>query len=123
MNCAAAIELTLSHLIASLTGTHPAPVTARSFRTSHHPISAVRLIGGSHMPLSREVSLIHHGILFLDKLVDSAAMSLKCCASRSRTVSQADNLAGISDLTALAAQALRVQAVTVELIPHRQETG
>jgi Magnesium chelatase, subunit ChlI len=98
-----------------------APVMRCLSRAPYHTISAVRLIGGGHMPLPREVSLAHHGILFLDKLVESATMSLKCCANRSRTASQADDLAGISDLTALAAHASRVQAATVELIPHRQD--
>lgn len=43
-------------------------ITQRAFRSPHHTISDIGLIGGSAIPRPGEVSLSHHGILFLDEL-------------------------------------------------------
>lgn len=68
MTLADALETTHIHRVAGLTGDRRALVTTRPFRTSHHPISDVGLIGGEQVPLPGEVSLAHHGLLFLDEL-------------------------------------------------------
>ena len=67
MSLAEAIETTRIHRLAGLTGDRTALVTTRPCRAPHHTISDVGLIGGGHVPMPGEVSLAHHGILFLNE--------------------------------------------------------
>jgi magnesium chelatase family protein len=67
MTLAEAIETTRIHSVAGLTGDRAAWVTTRPFRPPHHTISEVGLIGGGHVPMPGDVSLAHHGVLFLDE--------------------------------------------------------
>ena len=66
MTLAEAIETTRIHRVAGLTGDRTALVTTRPFRAPHHTISDAGLIGGGHVPMPGDVSLAHHGVLFLD---------------------------------------------------------
>jgi magnesium chelatase family protein len=68
MTLAKAIETTRIHRVAGLTGDRMAWVTTRPFRAPHHTISDGGLIGGGHVPMPGDVSLAHHGVLFLDEL-------------------------------------------------------
>jgi magnesium chelatase family protein len=67
MTLAEAIETAGIHRVAGLTGDRTALVTTRPCRAPHHTISDVGLIGGGQVPLPGEVSLAHHGVLFLDE--------------------------------------------------------
>jgi magnesium chelatase family protein len=55
------------HRVAGLTDGRTALVTTRPFRAPPQTISDVGLIGGGQVPMPGEVSLAHHGILFLDE--------------------------------------------------------
>jgi magnesium chelatase family protein len=68
MTLAEAIDTTRIHSVAGLTGRRTAVVTTRPCRAPHHTISDVGLIGGGQIPMPGEVSLAHHGVLFLDEL-------------------------------------------------------
>jgi magnesium chelatase family protein len=68
MRLAEALETTHIPSVAGRTGTRTAVVATRPFRAPHHTISDVGLIGGGQVPMPGEVSLVHHGILFLDEL-------------------------------------------------------
>ena len=65
-----ALEVTAIHSVAGLV-MPGAPLTiARPFRAPHHTISDAGLIGGGSPPRPGEVSLAHHGVLFLDELLE-----------------------------------------------------
>ncbi|MCX7913670.1 MAG: YifB family Mg chelatase-like AAA ATPase [Thermodesulfovibrionales bacterium] len=63
-----ALETTKIHSVAGLLKNGQALLATRPFRSPHHTISDVALIGGGQLPRPGEVSLAHHGVLFLDEL-------------------------------------------------------
>src|SRR5450755_571825 len=63
-----ALETTKIHSIVGLLKPGQALVTRRPFRTPHHTASDAGLMGGNINPTPGEISLAHHGVLFLDEL-------------------------------------------------------
>ncbi len=63
-----ALETTKIHSVAGRLGGNAQLITQRPFRSPHHTISDVALVGGGGVPQPGEISLAHNGILFLDEL-------------------------------------------------------
>lgn len=65
-----ALEVTAVHSVTGLLKNDSGLVADRPFRAPHHTISNVALIGGGNQPRPGEVSLAHHGVLFLDEMLE-----------------------------------------------------
>ncbi|HPY96082.1 MAG TPA: YifB family Mg chelatase-like AAA ATPase [Candidatus Cloacimonadota bacterium] len=73
-----ALETTKIFSVAGLlTGKNSGIITNRQFRSPHHTISDIALIGGGSYPKPGEVSLAHNGVLFLDELPEFKKSALE----------------------------------------------
>ena len=65
-----ALEVTAVHSIVGLLRPGGGLIVDRPFRAPHHTISNAALVGGGSQPRPGEVSLAHHGVLFLDEMLE-----------------------------------------------------
>lgn len=68
LNMKEALETTKIHSVAGKMGAETSLMTIRPFRSPHHTISDVALVGGGSNPQPGEISLAHNGVLFLDEM-------------------------------------------------------
>ncbi len=68
LNLHEALETTKIHSVAGHMDSDTSLITKRPFRSPHHTISDVALVGGGGFPQPGEISLAHNGVLFLDEL-------------------------------------------------------
>ncbi len=72
-----ALETTKIHSVVGLLGEKAALVAHRPYRSPHHTISDVALVGGGTNPQPGEISLAHNGVLFLDELPEFKRSALE----------------------------------------------
>ncbi|MFP4601470.1 MAG: YifB family Mg chelatase-like AAA ATPase [Halochromatium sp.] len=65
---AEAVEVAALHSVSQLAPAIPLHWRQRPFRSPHHTASGIALVGGGANPRPGEISLAHHGVLFLDEL-------------------------------------------------------
>ena len=72
-----ALEVAAIHSVAGL-NIKPQSFFKRPFRSPHHTSSSVSLVGGGSIPKPGEISLSHHGVLFLDEVAEFPRKVLDC---------------------------------------------
>lgn len=72
-----ALEVTKIYSIAGLLPRNGGLITKRPYRSPHHTTSMTAMIGGGSVPRPGEVTLAHHGVLFLDELPEFSKKTLE----------------------------------------------
>jgi magnesium chelatase family protein len=72
-----ALETTKIHSVAGKLPEHTTLLSQRPFRSPHHTISGMALVGGGSIPQPGEISLAHNGVLFLDELPEFSRSTLE----------------------------------------------
>jgi magnesium chelatase family protein len=77
MSSAQALEVTKIYSVAGLLNAESGVVRTRPFRFPHHTISQTALVGGGSAVKPGEISLAHHGVLFLDELPEFSRSAIE----------------------------------------------
>lgn len=77
LSCEEALEATAIHSVAGILTSERGLLSRRPFRAPHHTVSPVGLVGGGDPIRPGEVSLAHHGCLFLDELLEFKRSALE----------------------------------------------
>jgi len=77
MTIAEALDVTRIYSVADTLPPDTPLIRQRPFRAPHHTISSAGLVGGGHWPRPGEISLAHHGVLFLDELPEFGSRGLE----------------------------------------------
>ncbi len=77
MTLAEALESTKIHSVAGKVGVSGGLLSHRPFRSPHHTVSDVALVGGGASPMPGEISLAHNGVLFLDEMPEFSRHALE----------------------------------------------
>ena len=72
-----ALEVTAIHSVAGLLPAGAGLIRGRPFRAPHHTVSDIALVGGGPNPRPGEISLAHHGVLFLDEMPEFSRHALE----------------------------------------------
>lgn len=72
-----ALEVTQIYSVAGLLKNNQGLIKQRPFRSPHHTISSGGLVGGGKIPRPGEVTLSHHGVLFLDEVLEFSNSALE----------------------------------------------
>ncbi len=68
------LQTTKIHSVSGMLSSENPLIRKRPFRSPHHTMSAVSLVGGGTVPMPGEISLAHNGVLFLDELPEFGKM-------------------------------------------------
>lgn len=77
MTLSEALEATKIHSVAGKVGAVGGLLSHRPFRSPHHTVSDVALVGGGSTPKPGEISLAHNGVLFLDEMPEFSRHALE----------------------------------------------
>lgn len=77
LSLAESLETTQVHSVAGKLGKNMSLISQRPFRSPHHTISQVALVGGGMNPQPGEISLAHNGVLFADELPEFSKSTLE----------------------------------------------